>query len=386
VSAEALAPAPGAETPLSAVRRWPRRMAYGVAGLAVLLPSSTAGAAWYLAAQIVTPGREYPIQIRAVHGSRVTLTRTEDTGRSIPISLVWPGGHARLGPVLGTDRTTVVRELDSVTRGTCRAGLKAYTTSFVYDGEPGSVHGLDFDDVRVPGELGELPAWLVPGADAGTWVIAVHGRGAHRGEALRALPTIHAAGATALVVTYRNDEGAPASPDGSYHLGATEWRDLMAAVTFARERGARRIVLYGWSMGGNIALNLLRHGELAGVVALIMDSPVVDWADTLRQQAARLRLPAAVTWSALRLVEQRIGARLSTLDFRQFAVPVPTLLFVDGDDRFVAPGPAREFAAANPDAVRLVESTGGGHVRSWNVARERYETELTNFLTKLVGG
>jgi pimeloyl-ACP methyl ester carboxylesterase len=236
----------------------------------------------------------------------------------------------------------------------------------------------------IPGKLGDLPAWLVPGADAGTWVIAVHGRGAHRGETLRALPTIHSAGATSLVVTYRNDDGAPPSPDGFYHLGATEWRDLLAAVTFARGRGAERIVLYGWSMGGAITLNALRHADLPDVVALIMDCPVVDWSATLRLQATRMRLPAPLTWAALRLVEQRIGLRLSSLDFRRYPVPVPTLLFLDGDDTLVAPGPTRELASANPDRIKLVETAGGGHVRSWNVARERYEAELETFLGRFV--
>jgi pimeloyl-ACP methyl ester carboxylesterase len=355
-----------------------------MAGLAVLLPSSTAGAAWYLAAAVVTPGREFPIVVRSVDGSRITLTRTEDTERSIPLALIWPGGHALLGPVLAVERTTVVRELAEVHRGTCRAGVRAYSSSFVYDGDPAAAHGLAFTAEAIPGKGGDLPAWLVPGADAGTWVIAVHGRGAHRGEALRALPTIHAAGATTLIVTYRNDDDAPRSPDGFYHLGATEWRDLLTAVEFARSRGAERIVLYGWSMGGAITLNALRHADLPDVIALIMDCPVIDWTATLRMQAARMRLPAPLTWAALRLVEQRIRLRLSGLDFRRFPVPVPTLLFLDGDDQLVAPGPTREFAAANPGRVKLVETSGGGHVRSWNVARDRYEAELAAFLEQFV--
>jgi uncharacterized protein len=367
------------------VRRWPKRVGYGLAfgaaGLAVLVPSSTAGAGLFFAIQVLTPARWYPILVRAIsdNGSEITLTRTEDTERSMPLGLGWRDGHAILGDVVRVDRNTVVRKLASTVRGTCRAGLRAYTTGSVYDGDPCSVHGLAYTSAFVPGELGHFPAWVVPGSD--TWIIAVHGRGASRAEAPRVLPTLAASGATTMVITYRNDFGAPASRDGYYHLGASEWEDLVAAATFARSAGARRIVLYGWSMGGAIALNALRNEAVPDVAGLILDCPVVDWTATLRMQAAQRRLPGALTWSAIRLIEQRIGIRLTTLDFSEYVPPVPTLVFLDADDRLVATEPTREFAQA--DGIRLVETAGGGHVRSWNVERERYESELAKFVAGL---
>jgi pimeloyl-ACP methyl ester carboxylesterase len=369
------------------VRRWPKRVGYGLAfgaaGLAVLVPSSTAGAGLFFAIQALTPARWYPILVRAVSadGDEVTLTRTEDTERSIPLGLGWRDGHAILGDVVRVDRNTVVRKLASTVRGTCRPGLRAFTTGSVYDGDPRSVHGLEYASTFVRGDLGHFPAWVVPGSD--TWVIAVHGRGASRAEALRALPTLAASGMTTMVITYRNDLGAPASPDGYYHLGASEWEDLVAAAGYARSAGARRIVLYGWSMGGAIALSGLRSEAVPDVAGLILDSPVVDWTATLRLQAVQRRLPGALTWSAMRLIEQRIGVRLPTLDFRGYEPPVPTLVFLDADDRLVATEPTREFARS--DSVRLVETAGGGHVRSWNVERERYESELAAFLAGLAG-
>jgi uncharacterized protein len=376
------------------VRRWPRRVVFGMAGLALLLPSGTAGAGWYFAAQVLTSARDFPLTIRAVNRDEVTITRTEDTERPIPQGLVWEGGHAQLGDILRLDRTSVVRKVVKITRGTLRTGARAYASSFVFDGNPSTAHGLDFTEVLVAGELGDYPAWLVPGAVAprspnaasDTWVIAVHGRGADCGEALRALPALAGSGASVLVISYRNDAGAPASRDGCYHLGADEWRDLEAAVRFARSRGAARIVLYGWSMGGAIILNAMRRStNLTDVVGVVLDSPVIDWIATLRMQADQRRLPPPLTWSALRLVEQRANLRLASLDCRAYAIPVPTLVFLDADDRYVATWPTREFAAANPGTVRLVETSGGGHVRSWNVDPRRYDAELVGFLQSLPG-
>lgn len=369
------------------LRRWPRRVGYGLAfgaaGLAVLLPSGTAGAGLFFATQVLTPARWYPLVIRSVSDDQIELTRTEDTERSMPLGLAWRGGHAVLGDVVNLERNTVVRRVTSVVRGALRAGLRAYTSGSVYEGDPASVHGLPFTSVFVPGELGHFPAWVLPGSSSrsDTWVVCVHGRGASRVEALRVLPTLAASGVTTMVISYRNDLGAPASPDGYYHLGASEWEDLAAACDYATSAGAKRIVLYGWSMGGAVVLNALRQGAVPDVAAVILDCPVVDWASTLRMQAAQRRLPAPLTWSAMRLVEQRIGVKLPTLDFRAYTPDVPTLVYLDADDRVVDPAPTRTFA--DQAGARLIESEGGGHVRSWNVDSARYEQELATFVASV---
>src|ERR1044072_1784283 len=94
-----------------------------------------------------------------------------------------------------------------------------------------------------------MPAWSVPGKSS-TWAIVVHGINGTPGVGLRMLPTLHRAALPTLVITYREDQGAPASPDGFHHMGLTEWRDLAAAARFASARGARRLVLVGAPTGG----------------------------------------------------------------------------------------------------------------------------------------
>jgi pimeloyl-ACP methyl ester carboxylesterase len=379
------------EEPLAvvAIRRWPRRTAYGLAGLALLVPTSTASAGWYFANQVLDARpREYPLEVRGFDGDLVTLARTEDTERDVPYALLWPTGHARLGAVVRTDRATVVRRVDEITHGTLQAGIRGATSSAVFDGDPLTARGLSFDEVTVSSELGPLPAWLVPGTSS-TWVIAVHGRGGSRAEALRALPTLAGLGLPTLVVTYRNDEGAPPSRDRRYHLGAAEWRDVAAAIRYARSQGASDIILYGWSMGGAATMMALRHAPEAAVVrALVMDCPALDWTATLRLNGRRRNLPAPLTWAAMRLVEQRIGTALAELNQVRHvgSLRVPTLIFLDGDDVVVDPAPTRLFARLRPDLVRLVETQGGGHTRSWNVDPERYESELAEFLRGVVVG
>ena len=376
-------------------RSWPRLAAfsavYGAAGLALLVPTSTAGAGWYLATQLLDTdsSRAYPVKVHTVSGRRAVLSRTPDLRRPIPLGLIWPGGYARLGAMLDVNKTTVVREVTSVDRGTLRPGVRGCTTARVFDGDPMSARGLAYSEVIVHGELGDLPAWLVPPTAPAqdTWVIAVHGWRAPRSDALRVLPTLASTGMPTLVISYRNDEGAPPSPDRCYHLGDTEWRDLAAAIRYALAHGARDVVLYGWSMGGAIVLNALRRAEEATAVrGLVLDCPVVDWAETLRMHARSLRLPDPWTWASLRLVQRRLGARLAELDQRRHAehLTVPTLIFVDRDDATVATAPTLQYAAARPDLITLVETEDAGHCRSWNLNPDRYEAALTDFLLRLL--
>nr|WP_277349824.1 alpha/beta fold hydrolase [Planosporangium thailandense] len=267
--------------------------------------------------------------------------------------------------------------------------MHAHLDTGVFTGDPRTARGLPFTDVTIHDDGGDAPAWYVPPTASPartTWVIAVHGRGGTRQEALRVLPTIAAAGAPTLVVTYRNDVGAPRSPDGYYHLGDTEWRDVAAAVRYARDHGATGVVLYGWSMGGAVVMTTIRRlppADAALVRGAVLDCPVLDWNATLDLQASQRSLPEFLTWTAERVVEQR--AHLSLDDFDQVdragTFTTPFLLFVDRSDSTVPPGPSLRFAAARPDLVTLVTTSGGDHTRSWNVDPTGYESAVAGFLT-----
>ncbi|NAZ78032.1 alpha/beta fold hydrolase [Kineococcus sp. T13] len=251
----------------------------------------------------------------------------------------------------------------------------------------------------MPGELGDLPCWYVPpaGGPSDTWAVLVHGRGATREEALRALPVLHRLGLPALVPAYRNDADGPASAAALYGLGDTEWQDVEAVARHALARGARRLVVVGWSMGAAILLQFTARSPLAeDVAALVLDGPVLDWHDVLEHQARRRGVPVRLGRYGLRLLAHPLGRRLvgveGPVDLRAMdwvrraeELVLPVLLLHSDDDDYVPPGPSQRLARARPDLVTYVPSTTARHTKEWNVDPERWEGAVAGFLRSTLG-
>jgi uncharacterized protein len=365
-----------------------------VLAVVLLLVAADAGVGWYFSGQILQlDTSSYPTTVEAVAGQTVTLSRDDNSRRAIPWGLDWPGGHAVLDARVQVDGKHVRRTVVAVTSGSLTKGLHVALNHDIYDGDPQAARSMPFTPVDVPGPLGSMPAWQVPpsaGVTAkNTWVIAVHGRGGSREEALRVLPALAALGLPTLVITYRNDTDAPSSPDRHYHLGASEWQDVEAAVKYARGHGASDVILFGWSMGGALVLRTLDRmpaEDRDHVKAVVLDSPVVDWTATLTLQAEHRHVPGAIIWTAERITEQRAGLSFGDLDFTRTAfvkaLRTPVLLFVDLSDTTVPPGPALRFAAQRRDLVALTVTVGGEHTGSWNADQPRYEADLAAFLSR----
>jgi alpha-beta hydrolase superfamily lysophospholipase len=302
--------------------------------------------------------------------------------------LRWRGGWGtvgalRAGSAAGFTRSFVIGE------GKLVPGTAVDLSVEPVRSDPRRAAGLDYQNVSIRAPLGPMPAWLVPGT-SDTWAIFVHGKGADRTQALQALRDYSDRGLPCLVITYRNDRGGPASPDGKYHYGLTEWEDLEAACRFAVERGARRFLLVGYSMGGGVVLSFLERSAVASrTVAAVLDAPTVDfgrtvdlgirlahlpllgaplppWAGTLGKGLATLRF--GVNWDDYDLVER--ADRLQT----------PLLLFHGDADDVVPFEASAALAAARPDLVTLERFSGARHLESRNLDRGRYESAVTSFL------
>jgi alpha-beta hydrolase superfamily lysophospholipase len=372
----------------------------GVVAIAAAATVAIGVLAGVMARRIVTPPtkrsddtRVFGVDLRA---GTITLESTPDSVLPGDYSF-WFGagsGHARVGAIESSTGTSVTRRILNVDFGDLGTAVRGRLGGFSFLG-PWDL-GLDFENVTVHTDRGEAPAWLIPAAvPTGRWVIQVHGRGVSRHETLRATPVFHAAGYTSLLISYRNDGEAPASADGRFGLGDTEWKDVEAAIDYAVRAGATGIVLMGWSMGGAIALQAatraVHNGRLLGVV---LESPVIDWADVVAYQALLLRLPTPVVRGALVVMGRRWGRivtglhepiDLPRLDFvaRADDLSLPILILHSDDDGFVPSAPSRRLAERRPDIVTLVPFAVARHTKLWNYDPAAWNEAILVWLTEL---
>ncbi len=362
-----------------------------------------------MARRVVTPAGRLPdtkILDVDVAAQTITLSRSADT--TLPgrygLFTVGTSDYLKLGSVLSGDEDSVTRKLLTHIGSDSRLAPDAAFSGWYFD-RPEQLH-LPYESELVGAAVGPCPAWVFPapppshGGDDGdavpgdTWVIQIHGRGTTRAECLRAVPLFHSLGITSMLVSYRNDGSAPRSRAGTYALGATEWRDVDAAIGVARRRGARRIVLMGWSMGGAIALQVAlnsAHRDL--IVGVVLESPVIDWRRVLSYQARQLGLPASVAGLAIGALSADWATPLTGADAR---IPFdrldvvaragelrhPVLILHSDDDGFVPSDASYDLLEARPDLVELQVFDTARHTKLWNYDQDRWSTAIEDWLQR----
>lgn len=384
-------------------RNWPLNLGAFALGASSFTSVTIAGLGVLLAKTLVV---SRPVAPENVHvfsvfenpdtpgSGQIELQRTIESEQAGQYTLSWGHGLGRaiLDETIDATAFTVTRRFHGVEGIPIQAAKTVRVMSAPQRGIKDL--GLPWQEVMIPTELGPSPAWVVPASEPkpGHWMIHVHGRGASRVEPLRTVPLAAERGWNSLVITYRNDRGAPAAPGGRYALGLTEWRDVDAAIEWAVSQGARSILLAGWSMGGTIAAQAYFRSRYSPLVqGIMLESPGVDWRATIEFQPSVKHLPDRSKRFANWLLRSQVGRAIMRLKepinleevdlvARAPELDVPVLLLHSKGDTVVPVGPSRKLAAAIPDLVQYEEFAGARHVRLWNREPQRWERVVGQWL------
>ena len=204
---------------------------------------------------------------------------------------------------------------------------------------------------RAAGDTGEPPyarAWLLPAAGAAgdaPWVIFLHGNDSNVGSRLNIFhcEQLRALGLNVIAPEYRGFGGVGGAPtEAGLAEDARRWYDY---VRTDRHVDARRIVIYGWSLGSGVAVNLASHVEEGAVVLEGAPASLVAIGQQ-RYPIFPIRLLIRNPFESI----LKIGA-----------VHAPILFLHSPEDVIIPIGEGRRLFDAAPAPKQFVE-VSGGHV------------------------
>jgi alpha-beta hydrolase superfamily lysophospholipase len=392
-------------TPASQPRRRRRWPIVTLASVTVLAAVFYLGGGWYFSGRLYERALSgaakraakptYNLTVTAVTPGTVTLRVPADPGQLLTPGvwgIQWPTGYGQLTRIVARGHRTVTRDFRQVTGSPLVAGTRVALDNKAFPNNPSVGLEMPVHDVAYQGPLGSYPAWFVPG-QRDTWAILLHGNSMDRLDIIKIVPSLHRLGLPVLLISYRNDPGAPRDPSGMLRYGQTEWQDLAAAVQYAHSHGAHSVMLVGYSMGGGIAASFLERSPLATRVSgVILDSPMLDFSRAVDLGAAQQRLPLvglplpqSLTDVAKRIAGYRYGVDWSSLDYLRGAAMLhaPILLFQGTADRTVPAATSDELAGTARD-VTYVRAPGADHLDSWNLDPARYDRAVQAFVGRVL--
>ena len=365
-----------------------------VLGISVFIMLSVwLGVSWYYAGELESVAfkidheeDEFDLEVIALNGNTIELRHIGGSDlweRPGVWGLEWDGGYGQIREIISVDKDSSVRIFASID-GTPAPGTMARTDKYAYPGDP-SARGLAYKNVSFESPLGPMGAWFFENVND-TWVISVHGLRGHRSESMRILPTLIDLGFPTLAIDYRNDKGTAEDPSGYHQFGITEWEDLESAARYAIKHGANDLVLYGYSMGGAIVSSFMTRSQLADhTAALILDSPMLDFEQTIDYGGKQRNLPGFITATAKWIAGWRFNIDWNGMDYVQQAanISVPIFLIHGEDDDLVPIITSETLAAERKDIVTYLRLLRTPHGAGWNVHREQYEQSLRKFLASV---
>jgi len=240
-------------------------------------------------------------------------------------------------------------------------------------------HGIEYrvEHLRAADGTG-LTAWFMPashrenGRPSAT-VLFLHGNAENISTHFRSVAWLAAEGFNVLALDYRgygSSEGVPSL--------AGMQLDIDAAMLFLLEQpdlDPGRIVLYGQSLGGALAIHYAARGpHRAGIRTLVVDSSFSDYREIAREKLAAAWLTWPLQWLAWLTIDNDYSPATSVATLS----PLP-LLLIHGDRDLVVPyrNSQRLFElAGQPKQLWIVPGAGHTQALSSDAVRRRLTAYL----------
>lgn len=228
--------------------------------------------------------------------------------------------------------------------------------------------GLDYEELVLKTSDGEsLSAWYVPVADSKGTVIFFHGNAGNMGHRVHTLAHFHRLGVNVIIFDYRGfgeSSGRP-SENGTYADAEAVWK----YVVETRGESPGRVVLFGRSLGGAVAIELAARHRPAG---LVVESTFTSLADVAKIH---------YRWLPIRLLLRHRYASIEKIA----SIHCPKLFLHGADDQLIPIAIGRTLYGAAKEPKAFVE-TPGGHNESGFTYSPKYVETMRSFLDSVLSG
>lgn len=243
------------------------------------------------------------------------------------------------------------------------------------------LYGIEYQPVEFKAEDGTaLFAWFLPARGAPrASVLYLHGNAQNISTHFANVAWMPAAGFHVFAFDYRGYGGSQGSPtlEGVQLDVDAAMRTLLARPDVDPDR----IIIFGQSLGGALAIHYAAHSDYrANVRAIVVDSAFSDYRRIVKDKAASFFL----TWPFQWLLPQTVDNDFSPVASVHAVSPIP-LLFIHGERDSIVPvaHSQRLYArAAEPKEIWLVPDAG--HIQA--VKQKDIRKRLAEFLRRHAGG
>jgi uncharacterized protein len=251
-----------------------------------------------------------------------------------------------------------------------------------------SDYGLAFEDAEFrSGDGLTLHGWYIPRPDSNRTVILCSGANGSMDADLAVAPWLYASGLNVLLFDWR---GHGRSEGRLVTLGFNERYDLLAAVEFAKSKGAQRIGVLGFSMGGTVALSTA--GACLDIDAVAVDSAFVHTTSAVAGAMQERHVPETASVLLARLFLLTASLRFG---FNLFAVeplrsigliaPRPVLLMYGERDLCVPAEEIRLLYQRARDPKQLWQVPEAAHRNLQLDRAEEYRQKIVGFFDQNLG-
>lgn len=241
---------------------------------------------------------------------------------------------------------------------------------------------LDYEDVYLKSSDGlRLHGWYLParGRPVGT-ILFLHGNAENISTHIGSVYWLPDRQFNVFLLDYRGYGASEGKPGFAGALADVE--DVIAYLVARKGADSERLVLFGQSLGGALAIYSAAHTAYRPhIKALVVESALSSYRGITREKLAGFWLTWPLQWPLSRLVSDDY----SPLQAIAAVSPVPLLIIHGDQDRIVPVHHAQRLyeAAQEPKQLWIVE--GAGHIQAFASPeyRERFVTYLRQALSPL---